>query len=341
VISCVEGSRQHTRWCARQTCAIAHGAHADRATSCGASPILFSRPFTVRVPLAVIVNPIAGAGRAQRLLPAARAAVRRHGGTDEHIMLTQHAGDEATLTRDALARGARVIVAIGGDGTLSRVGTTIAMHGSEACLVPVAGGSGNDFVKSIAAPVHDPATLLALAHDGAVRAIDIGVLDDVPFLNVAGLGFDADVVAHAAQGRWLPPAAHYAAAALRRLTGFAGVRLTMDDAPPDTHLIAAFANGRAFGGAFRIAPDAALDDGLLDAVLIRDASTARRIALLAHAVRGTHVTQPEARIHRAAHFALEVPVGTLVQRDGELDRTRSAHPIVTVRPRALRVVWAT
>jgi YegS/Rv2252/BmrU family lipid kinase len=294
----------------------------------------------VHAPLAVIVNPIAGGGRAQRLLPAVRAAMQHHGGAAHDIAVTQRAGDEVTLTRDALSRGARIIVAVGGDGTLSRVATTIATLGSDACFVPVAGGSGNDFVKSVPVPARNPGALLALARDGASRAIDIGMLEEVPFLNVAGLGFDADVVAHAKQGRWLPPTAHYAAAALRRLARFAGVPLALGGAPSHTHLIAAFANGRAFGGAFRIAPDAALDDGLLDAVFIRDASTTRRIALLAHAVRGTHVTLAEASVQRAAHFALDVPVGTLVQRDGELDRTRSARPVVTVRPRALRLVWA-
>jgi diacylglycerol kinase (ATP) len=289
--------------------------------------------------LVIIGNPAAGRGTARRRAAALATSLARHGLTvDGVVRWTTRQGDEARLTQQAIDEGATLIGALGGDGTISQVGGTIAVAGANAVLLPLPAGTGNDFVKSLAVPAHDHAAMLALAIDGSHRLIDVGQVDGVPFLNAAGFGFDADVVAATREVRWLSGAALYAGTALRRLLGFRGVMAALNGTAPRRRVLAAFANGRVFGGAFHIAPDAELDDGALDAVLVDDASLVRRVSLLMSVARGTHGTRAEVHSTRAAQFVLHLDGPAEYQADGELRRTRTGIVSIDTMPAALRVV---
>jgi diacylglycerol kinase (ATP) len=290
--------------------------------------------------LVIIANPVAGRGAARQAAARLEPALRRLGLAPDRVMRwTTSSGDEAQLAHHAIADGATIIGALGGDGTISRVGGAMATAGSGATLLTLPAGTGNDFVKSLAAPAHDHEAMLRLAADGARPSIDVGMVDDtVPFLNAAGFGFDADVVAATAGVHYLSGSPLYAVTALRRLVPFRGVTLALGQAPPRRRVLAAFANGRTFGGAFRIAPTARLDDGLLDAVLVDDASLGRRIALLAAVARGAHAEYREVTHTQAANFSLRFDGPVVYQADGELHRTSSGVVNISTRPRALRVV---
>lgn len=96
-----------------------------------------------------------------------------------------------------------------------------------------------------------------------------------------------------------------------------------------------FANGSWFGGSFHIAPDASIDDGLLDAVFIGDASPFRRVSLFARAAGGRHGAQPEVEMTRASQFVVEFTSPPLYQADGELHQATSAKVVI----RSLRAAW--
>jgi diacylglycerol kinase (ATP) len=289
--------------------------------------------------LAVIGNPAAGGGAA-RGAAAKLAPSLQHLGLNPAQVLrwTRAPGDERRLVQQALHEGASTIGALGGDGTISLVGAAIVEANSTARLLPLPAGTGNDFVKSLAAPTHDHSAMLRLAADGAARAIDVGMVDDAPFLNVAGFGFDADVVAATAGARRLSGSALYAVTALRRLHAYRAAPLSVDGAPVRRRVLAAFANGRAFGGAFRIAPSAELDDGLLNAVLVDDVPLLRRIRVLAAVMRGAHLQQSGVTHTPGSSFSLSFDGPVVYQADGELRETRGSEVGVSIRPRALRVV---
>jgi diacylglycerol kinase (ATP) len=193
-------------------------------------------------------------------------------------------------------------------------------------------------VKSLSAPTHDHNAMLRLAADGVDRAIDVGVVDGAPFLNVAGFGFDADVVAATAGAHRLSGAALYALTALRRLRAYRAAPISVNGAPVRRRVLAAFGNGRAFGGAFRIAPSAELDDGLLNAVLVDDVPLLRRVHVLTAVMRGTHVQQPGVAHTLGSSFSLSFDKPVVYQVDGELRETAGSEVCVAVRPRALRIV---
>jgi diacylglycerol kinase family enzyme len=97
-------------------------------------------------------------------------------------------------------------------------------------------------------------------------------------------------------------------------------------------------NGRVFGGGFRIAPRAALDDGRLDAMAFRDMRLPRRLDLMARLLRGTHEAAPEVVASRARAYRLRFDAPPAYETDGEWNRARSSELLVESVPGALRVI---
>lgn len=292
----------------------------------------------------LIANPASGHGRGLRALAAARAAFASIGA--EEVRLTAEPGDEARLVREALDDGVDTLAVLGGDGTWSKAAAAIAAAGARCRLAPLAAGTGNDFVKTAGLPAHDYAHMARLAAGSGARAIDMVRVDSGAdgrwCLNVVGFGFDAAVMAYLEGVTWLTGDAAYLYAALRQLLGFRGtearVRAGDADGGWSTTLMITVGNGRRFGGSFIICPEARLDDGQLDVVTIGNASSGRRLALLAAAMRGKHVEEPEVRTWRAAEVRLEFRAPPLYEVDGELHRAPGAEVALRAVPDAVRLV---
>ena len=180
---------------------------------------------------------------------------------------------------------------------------------------------------------------------GTSRLIDAGEIDGVPFVNAAGFGFDVDVLQRTRDPRHgrrlLRGTTLYVVTALQQLfryRGFsAGVSALHEGASRDW-LTVVFANGQWFGGAFRIAPHAQLNDGMLDVVGIANVSAATRALLFARAPRGVHITHDAVRTARAAEFTLTSNDALHFQADGEPHHASSRTVRIRSLPNALRVV---
>lgn len=291
--------------------------------------------------IVLIANPAAGRGRAARLLPAVRAALARHGITD--VRLSAEPGDERRVAREAARSGATTIIALGGDGTWGNVGRGILESQRDVRLALLAAGTGNDLAYATGVPAHDIEATVRLAIDGPDRRMDAGQVDGVHFLNVAGFGFDAEVLAATLQGRWLRGHAVYLVTAVRKLMAYRGLVAAADidarDVRERAHYLALIvSNGPRFGGGFLIAPNARVDDGVLDLVAVRDTSTLRRFAVFAKLPAGKHVGEPEVRLStlREGRFTFDAP--PLFDADGELHQAARCEVIVRCLPQALRLV---
>ena len=160
------------------------------------------------VNVVAIINPISGAGAdahvAERRTSLLRAALEQRQ-LRATIHLTERAGHAHALARDAVQQGAHVVIVWGGDGTMNEVGA--ALLGTETALGVVPAGSGNGLAAALRCPRDAPAAIAA-ALDGAVRVIDAGILNGLPFFNIAGIGVDAriaklfNVRAKGSRGRW-------------------------------------------------------------------------------------------------------------------------------------------
>jgi diacylglycerol kinase (ATP) len=285
-----------------------------------------------------IMNPRAGVR-----LPGTREAVERGrpGWTDYAVMLTRGPGHATELAREALSVGADVVIAVGGDGTVNEVARSLV--GSPAALGIVPAGSGNGLARALRLPLR-PERALAALEIAAGRAIDVGLLDGRPFLNVAGIGFDAAVGhafhEHGARGgrRGL---LGYLRLSLRELRRYRPQRLTVDALGHGrvvvTPFVLTFANGPQYGSGAVINPGSKLDDGRLEIVLFEMGplllmlATAPRLFLggLDRSPRYRRLATTRAVITAEARFALHV--------DG--DPGLGAERVVfELRPRALRVL---
>lgn len=275
-----------------------------------------------------------------RRFPAARAAFEPLGAD---VRVTERPGDEARLARQAIDAGCTTLALLGGDGTWSNAAREIVHAGADCSVALLAAGTGSDFAKSVGAPAGDFAATAALVAAASERRVDAARVDGDVFINVAGFGFDASVVEAMDGVRWLRGDALYLYAALRQLFGYPGFRAAVDgdgDPPlalrPELAIIVA--NGRHFGGAFTIAPEASVDDGRLDLIAIGPAAPLRRLRLFAAATRGRHVGFPEVIRRRGERFTLRFERAPLFEADGELRRAAGAEVEVASLPGALRVV---
>lgn len=287
-----------------------------------------------------IVNPTAGgSASAAALLNVARPL--REAGADletEYSRSLEHARE---LARDAGARG-RVVLAVGGDGIAGGVGG--ALSGTDALLGLVPAGRGNDFARALNLPTDDPAALAQVLLHHEPRRVDTievesAVHHRTVVLGSVYAGVDALANRHANNATLLRGAASYYAGGLRAVTTWraARYRVTVDG---QEHLHTGYtvvaANSGYYGSGRQIAPDARVDDGLLDIVMIREAPRRLFFALMNDLKTGSHVHRPQVRILRGKEIRIaadrEVPYGA----DGEVEATLPV--TVRVLPGALRVL---
>jgi YegS/Rv2252/BmrU family lipid kinase len=217
-----------------------------------------------------ILNPRAGlaATRAVRALeshPAWRGI---------EVLTTQARGDARTFATEAAGAGYDTVLSIGGDGTANEAAW--GLLGSDTALGLVPMGSGNGLARTLGIPLDPARAVETLAH-AVRRRMDVGMVNDRPFLNVAGAGFDAqvgaDFHAHGLRGG-RRGVFTYVRLSLRRTWSYRAEQWNLhadEGAFEGRALVVAFVNGRQYGGGAVMAPGARLDDGLLDVVVIEDA----------------------------------------------------------------------
>lgn len=294
----------------------------------------------MRADVCVIVNPASGRGQGARVEAEVRRAFASIGVDD--VRTTSAKGDESIVALRAIEEGVETIVAVGGDGTWGNVANTIICSGASVRLALIAAGTGNDFAKTLDAPATDFVATARLVADGVERRVDVGQVEERYFLNVTGFGFDIAVLEDIEGIRWLRGDALYLYSAIRQLFGYDGVEIAVASAASARssarHLMLIIANGKNFGGSFRIAPAASVTDGQLDAIAIAVAPPLRRARLLAAATRGTHVLLAGVRAEQAPSFTLTFPTPPAYETDGEYNRASSTRLEVRCVPGALRVV---
>jgi len=291
-------------------------------------------------PVYVVFNPHSGRGRgAQFVAPVlnALAPAKRleHG-------LTRGPGDEGRLAEEAVRRGFRRIVAVGGDGTWSNVGNAILRTGIPAKLGLVPGGTGCDLAKTLGIPPRDVASCCRIVLEGAFRTIDVGRVEDKHFLNIAGFGYDVAVLEDSWSIAYLEGSALYLYCALRQLGSYRGFPLeTRADggaAEKRDLLMLIVANARIFGGGFQVAPHADVEDGKLEAVAFGNMGFSGRVNALVRLLRGTHLKHPRVGAASVSRLVCRFATPPAYETDGEWNQARSAEVVIEAVPRALRVL---
>jgi diacylglycerol kinase (ATP) len=284
-----------------------------------------------------IVNPVAGNGSGRRMLEKIQSFCQRQL-PSARVLLSEYPGHSSELARQAVAEGARIVAAVGGDGTAREVAAVL--RGSETALAILPCGTGNDFIKTAGIP-RDFDAALNLLLEGSIRRVDMGLFNDTPFLNAAGAGFDADVIANVDRfKRWkLRGLLAYGTAALYTLSHLQTVHMcieTEEGTVEEDSLLLVAANGRMIGGGMCIAPQAQLADGLFDVCHVLDVPLWKIPYYLVRLIRGTHTTISYCRYYKARSLRIRCSREVNAQIDGELCHTKDF--TMQVLPGALRLV---
>jgi YegS/Rv2252/BmrU family lipid kinase len=244
---------------------------------------------------------------------------------------------------------------VGGDGTLNEVVNGfftpegVALN-PDAALGLLPSGTGGDFRRAIGIPT-DPMRLAAVIAANRVRRIDAGrITYDDPsiaprqFINIADCGVGGEVVARVNRsgnkGGGVRGTAVFLGISVKALTTFGGrpVRLTLDGDVVEMDIQnVVIANGRCFGGGMRIAPDAELDDGLFDVIVLPALGRIRTLTAIPSVYRGTHLRQPGVLVRRAATVRVEPLDDRPLLFDIEGEQVSRAPATLTCHPRVLNV----
>lgn len=287
-----------------------------------------------------VVNPAAGSDPAAKLIPVARR-LREAGAevTVEYSRSLEHAAD---LARAAAGKG-DVVIAAGGDGMVGGLAGALTGDGGDGGILGILpGGRGNDFARQLALPTEpEPlAGLLLSAEPRTVDAIEVR-MGDTTRIVVGSVYAGVDSVANAHINRLtrLPGSLAYYLGPLRAIATWRPVsyRITVDG---ETHEERGYtvvaANSGYYGYGLHVAPDAAVDDGLLDVVIIRHAPRRLFFKVMRELPHGTHIARPQIEVLRGREIRVEADREIPVGGDGELLGTLPA--TIRVLPGALRVV---
>jgi YegS/Rv2252/BmrU family lipid kinase len=282
----------------------------------------------------LLVNPSAGGGRTRELLPEVERALEARE-LGYRVVLTEsleHARDAAL----AAAKAGQTPVVMSGDGLIGQIGGALA--GSDVAMGVIPGGRGNDFARVMGIPT-DPNEAVGLLAAGSERVIDVGEVNSKRFLCIASCGFDSDANRIANEARFVKGRLVYAYAALRVLATWRPATFTLDmDGHHErvTGYTVAAANSKAYGGGMYAAPNAELDDGLLDVGATGNVGKLRFLRGLSKIFEGEHLDALKVRTWRAAEVRIAADRPFAVYADGE--HLTDLPATVRVLPAALRVI---
>jgi diacylglycerol kinase (ATP) len=271
--------------------------------------------------IGLIINPTSDKGRGA--LIGAEVAARLQAEGHEVINLS---GQTASRAREralaGIASGLDVLAVTGGDGTVN-LGVNLCA-GTSTLLAIVAAGTGNDIARALHLPLHDAPAAARVIASGTVRTIDAGRHTDAHgvshwFAGVLGAGFDSVVNERANTWGWPRGRMRYNLAIARELPVFKPIPyvIEVDGVPMSTQaMLVAVANGPSYGGGMMVCPDASLQDGMFDILVVHQISTIEFLKVFPKVFSGGHIGHPAVQILRGRQVRLQAR-GIVSYADGE------------------------
>ena len=275
--------------------------------------------------VALIINPVSGR---KRSLVAADAAepVLRQAGWEITREFTQCPGDATRLAREAAAEGCDLVLTCGGDGSFSQALAGLLDTGIPAGIIPA--GTGNDFARAVGLSL-EPAKAAAQIVRGHATHIDLLAVqseaspDEIIWCaNIAGVGFDARVCERInRRSRMTGGTLAYLVAVAQEFRVFrrTPVRLHVDERNWEGEaLLVAFANAQSYGGGMRIAPEASVDDGLMDVIVVKHMPRLDFARSFPRVMKGTHLSHPAVMMLRGREARIETDAPQPALVDGDI-----------------------
>jgi len=297
------------------------------------------------IPDLVLVNPVAGGGLAQEVLPSLKGFARRRGWLVE-FRSTQSPENLAAEARRGAAEGHKRLFVLGGDGTFQVLLNALA-GASGVVLGVIPAGGGNDLAASIGLP-QDPLLAADLLLDGQPALLDVALARTADgkerlYTGGGGVGLDAEAARYASGVyRNLRGRPRYLLSAIRALMGFHSIRLRAligTDRQVEINanaLLLCVLNTPCYGAGLRLAPDAQTDDGKLDLVLLEDLSFLEVLALIPSLARRGELRTVRVQRFRVDQVRIETDRPCSFHGDGEILGNTPVE--VAVVPSAVRIL---
>jgi len=278
----------------------------------------------------VIVNPVAGAGKTARRWPHIGAMLKSLGLRYDHD-ITEAPGHAVVLAQEAVKKGYRRVVSVGGDGTINEIVNGLYASGGigEVELGIISTGTGGDYIRTIGLPRSYTEMCRCLLNPRRLK-VDLGVVEYTSggstvsrlFVNFAGLGFDAEIVRRTTQQfKALGSMSAYLMGLLATLVCYRNkkVSLVIDGEAAEEEVCTVIMNNGCYGGGGMFtAPGADLTDGLLDVLVIGNLNKVDLLWSLPRVYKGTHLTHPKVSMRKAREIEIRSAQPTHLQADGEL-----------------------
>ncbi len=286
-----------------------------------------------------IVNPVAGKGKAMKLVPdiIEQCKARNY---NYNIVDTGYPGHATEIAKQASDTKACRIYSVGGDGTLNEVLNGIA--GSSSVLGVIPCGSGNDFIKSIIGSTI-PDNILTATIEGKEKLIDYASVNNKYFVNISSVGFDAEVAYQTGHFKKLPLISGKMAYILGILTTILicknhHMELKLDNETiSGKSLLIAAGIGKYYGGGIFALPDAEIDDGLFDICHVDAMSRFKILRLFPQYMKGLHGNIKGVHLFKSKRVEIRSENPIPLNRDGEIILTDKA--VFEIFPKSLPFIF--
>jgi diacylglycerol kinase (ATP) len=284
-----------------------------------------------------LVNPAAGRGTGKANLDHIRVLASKLGAG---LCVSRKVSDLAEQARRAAEDGVERLLVAGGDGTMHHAIQGLAGTACALGVIPL--GSGNDLAGTLGVPP-DLEVAVERAIRGEIRRIDLARVGETYCVGYAGVGFDSEVTRFANETKILRGPLIYFYSVIHTLITFVPpcMRVVWDGGEFEGKVMFAVVNNLPrFGGGMRIAPDARIDDGLLDLVIVKEIPKSTLLSVFPKVYNGKHVGHPAVRMARTTRAEITIDRTMMMYGGGEpLREVKAGEPVVVeVVPGGLAVV---
>jgi YegS/Rv2252/BmrU family lipid kinase len=286
--------------------------------------------------ISAIINPLASAGKAYRLLPYLKKITSDSNHRFEwQIINSKEKMGSAILS--AKSRGYDTVLIAGGDGTLSNALPYIIKSNLPLCYLPC--GRGNDFARNVGIPL-DIKKALNYPDEPKIKWVDLPTVNEVPFGSTAYIGVDTKVTELANKpNRLFKGKIGYNFYVLKALFNFEPFEIeikTDNDIWRGRIMMVVIANGSDYGGGMKIAPDAVIDDGILNLCIVKETSKLKLIRQFPKVFSGKHITDPNVILKSGKQITIKANRHYKVFADGEY--IEDLPVTITIKQQSLPVI---
>lgn len=277
----------------------------------------------------LIYNPTSGREEMQRRLPAILQKLEK-AGIETTAYATEGEGDASLAAAEAARRGYDYVIAAGGDGTINEVINGLAEQPERPALGILPMGTTNDFARALGIPKHWEYALDVIAQQYALP-VDIGKANGKYFINIAGAGSLTELTYEVpSKLKTLIGQLAYYIKGLEKVSRLRPVHVRIESADleesaggifEDEVMLMLISNSNSVGGFEKLVPNAALDDGLFDVLLLRKSNLADLLRVIILALRGDHLSDPLIKYFRARELRVTTTDYVQINLDGEYGGT--------------------